>query len=517
MTGPLLVGLDVGTTNVKAVAYEPDGQAVALASVPAITHYPRPARAYWEPAELWDQSVAVLRDMTGQIDDPRRIAGIAVASVGEAGVPLDTRGDPTYYAIAWFDRRTVRETAWLGQHLGEDRLFATTGLSLQPIFSLCKLLWLRANEPEAFARTVRWLHIADFIAYKLSGAMATDHSIASRTYMFNLDRRDWDGDILSACDIPTTLLAPLVPSGTAIGAVTADAAIETGLPTGAAVATGGHDHVCGALAAGIVEPGTVFDSMGTAEALFIPLAKPIANPAFARQGYTQGAHVVPDRYYTFGGLYTSGASVEWYRDVVGRDRPLAELLADAAEVPVGSLGVLFLPHLRIANAPHLDARSRGAFVGLTTDIGRPAMTRALFEGLAFEARTTLEPLLSYAGIEHLAEVTVSGGGSRNDLLMQIKATTLNARMQIIQREEATALGAAMLAGIGAGAYADVGSAVNAVRLPPHTINPVSQEVDRYETIFREVYAPLYDTLRDLNHRIDDLCVEPTARASRVEG
>ncbi|MGH2560376.1 MAG: FGGY-family carbohydrate kinase [Thermomicrobiales bacterium] len=516
MAEPLLIGLDVGSTNVKAVAFAPDGRAVASASVPAMTHYPRPAWAYCEPAELWDQSVAVLRQVTSQIDDPRRIAGIAVASVGEAGVPLDARGEPTYHAISWFDRRTFQETEWLGHRLGVDHLFAVTGLSLQPIFSLCKILWLRAHEPDAFARTTRWLHVADYIAYKLSSAMATDHSLASRTFMFNLERRAWDDDILNACGIPRTLLAPLVHSGTAIGTVTSGAAVETGLPAGAVVATGGHDHVCGALAAGVVDPGAVFDSMGTAEALFIPLAKPITDPAFAEQGYTQGAHVVPNRYYTFGGIYTSGASVEWYRDLVGRDRPLAELLAEAAEVPVGSLGVAFLPHLRIANAPHLDARSRGAFVGLTTDTGRPAMTRALCEGLAFEARTTLEPLLGYTGIERLADVTVIGGGSKNDLLMQIKATTLNARMQVIQREEATSLGAALLAGLGAGVYPDVDSAVAAVRSPPHTIAPAAQEIEQYERIYREVYAPLYDTLRPLNHRINDLCDEPTSPAPRAD-
>jgi xylulokinase len=501
---PLLVGLDVGSTNVKAVAYEPEGRVAAAACIPATTHYPRPEWAYCEPDELWVEAVTVLREVTSQLDDPCRIAGIAVASVGESGVPLDKHGDPSYHAIAWFDRRTINETAWLGRQIGEDRLFAATGLSLQPIFSLCKLLWLRANEPDAFARTERWLHVADYIAYRLSGAMATDHSLASRTFMFNLASRNWDGDILVAAGIPRSILAPLAPSGTAIGSVTSAAANATGLPIGAVVATGGHDHVCGALAAGVVEPGAVFDSMGTAEALFIPLDLPITDPDFVRQGYTQGAHVAPDRYYTFGGLYTSGASIEWFRDLVGRDLPIEHLIAEAEAVPIGSHGVRFLPHLRIANAPHLDARARGALIGLTTDADRAAMTRAVFEGLAFEARTTLEPLLDYAGIDPLTGVTVTGGGSKNRLLMQIKASSLNAPMHIVSCEETTALGAAMLAGIGAGVYPNVDAAVGAVRAKSHSIHPAPEAVALYNAIYHQTYAPLYEILREVNHRINEV-------------
>ncbi|MEA2526617.1 MAG: hypothetical protein QOF73_3844, partial [Thermomicrobiales bacterium] len=186
---PLLIGLDIGSTNVKAVVYEPDGRTVASASVPTVTHYPRPTWAFYRPDELWARAVQVLREAIADVDDPRRIAGIAVASMAEAGVPLDRHGHPTYDAIAWFDRRTIPQRDWLGRAIGEDMLFARTGLSLQPIWSLCKLLWIKENEPEAWARTVRWLNVADFIAYKLSGEPATDWSLASRTLAFDIRRR----------------------------------------------------------------------------------------------------------------------------------------------------------------------------------------------------------------------------------------------------------------------------------------------------------------------------------------
>lgn len=503
----------MGSTNVKAVVYEPDGRTVALASAPAITHYPRPAWAYYKPDELWGQAVGVLREVTAQIDDPRRIAGIAVASVGEAGVPVDATGEPTYDFIAWFDRRTIPQRDRLQRTIGEDALFATTGLSLQPIFSLCKLLWIKQNEPEAFARSARWLHVADWLAYRLSGVLATDWSLASRTLAFDIRRRDWDTDILQAVGIPRTMLAPAVASGTRIGAVTREAAAATGLPVGAAVAAGGQDHVCGALAAGVTERGQVLDSIGTAEALFVALDQPLSDPLLGRQGYTQGAHVVAGNYYVYGGLYTSGGSVEWLRDILGERAELETLMAEADRIPAGSLGACFIPHLRLANAPHHDARARAAFIGLSSDVTRGAMTRAVLEGLAYEARTSLEPLLAYAGIDRMPEIAVIGGMARNELFLRIKASVMETTLRVLDLAEATALGAAILGGIGAGVYADVPDALRTVRATPRTLAPNPAEVPVYAAYFHDVYQRLYDALRPLNHRIHTLAVgEPMSVA-----
>src|SRR5512141_1217230 len=226
---PLLTGLDVGTTNIKALIFTPDGRVVAQASLPTPTHTPQPGQAYYEPEELWQAVVRVLKQATAQVD-ARRIASIAMASMGEAGVPLDEHNRPMYPAIAWFDSRTKPQAEWLGQQLGKDRVFAVTGLSLQPIFGLCKLLWLRQNEPEAFARTRRWLNISEYIAFRLSGEQATEYSLASRTLALDITRRCWSDAILSEVGISPDLYAPLVPSGTRIGPVTPEASAQTGLP-----------------------------------------------------------------------------------------------------------------------------------------------------------------------------------------------------------------------------------------------------------------------------------------------
>ena len=496
----LLVGVDVGTTNVKAVIYEPSGKAVASASVPTLTHHPRPGAAHYVAGELWDQVVTALRQALSRLEAERvtAIRGIAVTSMGESGVPLDASGEPTFDVIAWFDTRSAPQADALGQRFGRQALFDAAGLSLQPIWSLCKLLWLRDNEPAAFGRTIRWLNVADYIAFRMSGVQATDYSLASRTHALVLRERRWNEALLDDLGLPADLFAPLVASGTRLDTITPGAARQTGLPAGTVVAAGGHDHVCGALAVGVTEPGAVLNSIGTAEALFVPLLAPISDPAFGEQGYTQGAHVVPDRYYAFGGQYTSGAAIEWLRELLGTDVPYADLIAEAAATPPGSLGVCFLPYLRIAAPPHDDPTPSGAFVGLSTDAGRGAMVRAVFEGVAFASKASLDPLLDHAGITRPESITAIGGVTKNELLMRLKASIFGCTVTVAGVEEATTLGAAILGGIGAGVYPDAASALDALDYPATDVAPGPDEARLYEAIYSRVYQRIYPALVDLN-------------------
>ncbi len=500
---PILIGADVGTTNIKALAFDRSGRTVARASSPTPTRYPRPGRAHHDAEELWASFARTLRGVTDRLEDPRRVTGVAVASFAEAAVPLDSHGRPTHEVIAWFDGRSRPQAERLGRDLGGEPLFALTGLSLQPIFGLCKLLWLKENEPEAFARTTTWLNVADYMAFRLSGVPATDFSLASRTLALDLHRLEWAWGLLEDLDIPSGLFAPLRRGGSPLGPVTPEAAGQTGLPESARVAVGGHDHVCGALAAGVTETGTMLNSLGTAEAIFLPLERPLTNPEVGRQGYAQGAHVA-GQYYVFGGQYTSGASVEWFRDALGGGADYDALITEAEGVPPGSLGAFFLPHLRLANPPDADPRSRGAFVGLSTDVGRGALFRAVLEGLAFASRNSLEPLLEHAGVEDLRAIYAIGGGVQNRLLMRIKATVFDRVITVLGVEEATSLGAAILGGIGAGVYPDLPSALGELRYAETPVEPVSEEVPLYDDAFRRVYRRIYPALREVHHEIHDL-------------
>jgi len=499
---PILIGADVGTTNIKVVAFDRSGRALEGASSPTPTHHPMPGRAHHDPEELWDSFAATLRRVTERLDDAGRVASIAVASMGEAAVPLDSGGRPTHDIIAWLDGRAGPQAKRLGRLIGQDRLFGLTGLSLQPIFGLCKLLWLKENEPDTYSRTATWLNVADYMAFRLCGVAATDYSLASRTLALDLHGLRWAGELLEEVGIPPYLFATLRGGGSFLGPVTPDAASATGLPESAGVAAGCHDHVCGALAVGVTQKGTMLNSLGTAEAIFLPLERPLTDPTIGHQGYTQGAHVAGE-YYVFGGQYTSGASIEWIREALG-GVDYDTMIAEAEEVPPGSLGTFFLPHLRLANPPFDDPAARGAFVGLSTDVKRGELFRAVLEGLAYDSRNSLEPLLGHSGIDELRAIYAIGGGTQNRLLMRIKATVLNQTITVAGMEEAASLGAAILGGIGAGVYADVPSAQRELRYAESPVEPAPEEVPFYDAAFRRVYGRIYPSLRGMHHEIQDL-------------
>lgn len=502
----LILGIDLGTTSTKAVAYDVRGRMVATASEPTTTHYPRPLWAYFEPEELWGAVSSAVRGVVSQIGEPSRIKSVAVASFAEAGVPIDAQGNPTYNVIAWFDRRTIPQADWLVKTIGEQRLFERSGLALQPIFTLCKLLWLKENEPQVWERTRGWLMADSYIAWRLGGAPASDFSQAARTLAFDLQHLRWDTDLVSRVGIDPSILSPVMAAGTAIGTIGKEGAAATGLTEGTVIGVGGHDHVCGAFAAGVTQHGAVLDSMGTAEALFVALDAPIWDPELGRGGYTQGAHVAAGKYYGFGGLYTSGASVDWIRSITGREDRMA-LSGAAAAVPPGSNGATFMPHLRLSSPPNIDPRSRGAFLGLTTDIDQASLVRAVYEGIAYEARTSIEPLVAFAGSNTLPDIAVIGGSSRNELLLQIKASITNRPHHIMAIHEATALGSALLGGLAAGVYRDANDVKATVELVSTTIEPDPHAAAFYEEFYQTVYKQLYAALKPLNHAIYDQVVD----------
>jgi len=513
---PLLVGIDLGTTNIKALVFDPRGRIMAEASLPTPTHYPRPSWAYFNPEELWQTTLTALKQAIDQLNksglNPKQIAGIAAASFGETGVPLDAHGHPTAEAIAWFDQRSTPQMDWLANHIGQERLFAVSGLPILVIYGLCKLLWFKENDPDAFARTALWLNGADYIAYRLCGVPATDYSLASRTMAFNLYDRRWAEDLLEEIGLSSHPFAPLASSGTALGAIRPEVAKAVGLPDHTRIAVGGHDHICAAFGIGVNRPGEALNSFGTAEAIFLPLEKPLTDPIVGHQGYTQGLLSVKDQdyYFALGGLYTAGGSIEWLREVLsGSLLPdqlidYATLISEAEQVPAGSLGVCFLPYLRLANPPHNDAKARGAFIGLSTDAKRGVLFRAVLEGLAYEVRLCMEGILAHQGKTSPDQLYVTGGGSRNSLYMRIKATTLNQPVTVVDVAESVALGAAIMGGLGAGVYRDVASALEAVHYNRKQVNPDSELVDLYDHYYHQVYKHIYAALRPLHHQLYDL-------------
>ena len=499
---PLLIGVDFGTTHIRALAVTTDGRVVAdgMASTP-IDH-PRPGWAKHDPEALWLATASALRQAVDGVDDPRRIAGLAVASVGEAGVPLDAAGRPTYDAIAWFDTRPERECQRLAESVGADRLSAVTGCGPSPMFGLCKLLWLKANAPEAYGRTTRWLNMADYLAWRLCGIAATDYSLASRTLALDLASGRWAEDLVRQAGIDPGLLQSLAANGTPLGPVTAEAAAATGLPRDCMVGVGGHDHIVGALAAGAWRPGTLLNSMGTAEALLLALDRPVADPALPRAGYAQGAMMLGrPHYYLAAANFTSGASVDWLHRAVGAEIPHDALIAEAEAVPAGCDGVHFLPTLRVGNPPHPDPVARGSFVGLYPEASRGVLYRAVLEGIAYEARQMLDGMLAGGRAPPIASIRAIGGLSRNRLLMAIKASVFGRPITVLDMPEATALGAAILGGLAAGVFPDIDTALAGLTGRQGEIAPEPSQTALYDRRYGAIYRRLRPATADLHAAI----------------
>jgi xylulokinase len=499
---PLLMGLDLGSTNIKTVIYELDGTSIGRSSIPCPTHYPQAGWAHYDPDELWETCIRAMREAVGQVDHPERIAGIAVSSFGEAGVLMNGQGEPITDMIAWFDQRCRVQYERMVASADPDRLFAITGTTIQQIMTGPKIMWHQDNEPETYAKATSWLNSADYMAFRLSGVKAQSKSLASRSGIIDLRAGDWSDELLALAGIDRNLLPQVVDGGEPLGPVLPDVQAQTGLTANTLVAVGGHDHPCGAFAAGTIRHGDFLDSIGTTECTFLAIDQPLTDPAIGRQGYSMGAHA-RGSFYMYGGLYTAGICYDWFRSLAADQISHNELLSAASRVGAGSNGVMFLPHLRLSNTPFPDSRVRGAYVGLTMETDTATLMRSTFEGLAFEARSASEPLFAYAGLPLPSDCVVVGGTSRNRLLLQIKASVQHQSMHVLDLDEAGALGVAMLAGIAAGVYRDVDHAVDSIERPEHVIEPDSADHHVYDALFEKVYQQLYPRLRPYNHIIFD--------------
>jgi xylulokinase len=401
----VMIGLDIGTTGVKAVAFTPDRIELAKAIVPTPTRR-FGDRAEYDADELWKACATVLGRVTDQLERLGHTAAVlSCTSMGESGVPIDEHGRPTHPVIAWFDGRSHEQATWWAENLGEQRTTAITGLPILPKFGMPKLMWIRQHAPDAWAATRHWLNIADWANHRLCGAIVTDHSLASRTLVFDLAARRWSDELLDLIDIPVSMLGELVPSGQVIGTVHADGSAETGLRIGLPVVSGGQDHVCAAYALGVTEPGHVLDSIGTAEALFLVTEGLDSGGNLAASQIAQGAHVLADRTYAMVGLPQGGGRIDALRKRLG-------------------LG--------------WDDFNRQA------DVAGPV--QEVIDSVAIDSQALLDTLLSAAGVSSGVRHTATGGGVRNARLMQRKREIGGRPIDVPDVAEATSLGAALLAG-----------------------------------------------------------------------
>jgi len=497
-----LLGLDIGTSSVKAVLYDPEsGRLTGIATRPTPVAHPADGWSEHAPEVLWQTAAACLKELTAG----KSITGLAISSFAEAGLPVDAGGRPLYPIIAWYDQRTLPQAEWWKSRIAIAELHAITGQRLSPSFGVNKWLWLRQNRPEIMKEMKCWLSVPDFILWRLTGELATDATIASRTMLFDQGQHGWSHRILDLVGLDPAMLPPVYSSGAAAGRVTPAAATETGLASGTACYLGGHDHLCAALAAGAYRPGVVVDSMGTAESTLVTLDAFQSSPEMIAGGYACYAHVVPGQYILKAGLHVAGGAIEWlvrlvsgtvFQDQRGEPLPYAEI-EQQAEAGVGRrVGPLWLPHFIGSGTPEADWNSRAALVGARLEDTPADLGRGLLESLAFWLRHNLVEMERLSGVTPI-QLILLGGANQQPLMGRLKAATTNVPALQPALPEASAVGAALLAGMGAGVFKETAEAVSSLKYSGTVFEPDPNLVKWYAPIYERVYLRLYPALREI--------------------
>ena len=484
------LGIDTSTTSSKALLIDELGNVIAVASNLHTLQTPRPLWSEQNPLEWWDAVSASIKSVL----EKAGIGGEGVGAVGLTGqmhglVLLDESGKVLRPAILWNDQRTQSQCDKIHQLVGKERFIRITGNVALTGFTAPKILWVKENEPDVYAKAKHVLLPKDYIRYKLTGEYAMDKAGGAGTVLFDLKLRDWSDEVLAALEIPRAWMPETFEGTEFTGFVSEEAASLTGLKTGTPVAAGGGDQAAGAVGVGAVESGIVGLTVGTSGVVFATTPSALTEPEGRLHAF---CHAVPGLWHFMGVMLSAAGSLQWYRDSLAADMGFDDLLAEAEAVPVGSEGLQFLPYLSGERTPHPDPLARGAFIGLTLRHSRAHMTRAVLEGVAFGLKDSFT-LIQKAGLGEITQVRASGGGTKGTLWRQILASVLKAELVTVNTTEGAAYGAALLAGVGAGAWTDISSACKACVKITGSTQPDPSQVDVYRQaypLFQDLYPAL---------------------------
>jgi xylulokinase len=485
------IGIDTSTTATKALLMDSLGGVVAVASSEYPFETPHPLWSEQDPALWWAATIQSIRDVLRKSSvDGAEVAGLGLTGQMHGLVLLDEKGEVLRPAILWNDQRTGAQCEEIHRLVGKQRFIEITGNVALTGFTAPKILWVRENEPDVYAKARQILLPKDYVRFKLTGVYACDRAGGAGTVLFDVKERTWSPEVLDKLGIPTEWLPPTYEGPEITGTISAEAAALTGLKQGTPVMGGGGDQAAGAVGVGAVRPGVVGLVLGTSGVVFATTPSALIEPEGRLHAF---CHSVPGRWHLMGVMLSAAGSLRWYRDTLAPGVGFDELLAPAADVPAGSDGLLFLPYLTGERTPHPDPLARGAFVGLTVRHTKVHLTRAVLEGVAFGLRDSFE-LIKNAGLTSIDQVRVSGGGAKSILWRQILADVFDAELVTVNTTEGAAYGAAILAGVGAGIWPDVDTATDqCVKVTGST--PVQPEmVPLYEAAYRQ-YVKLYPALK----------------------
>lgn len=470
----MIISHDLGTTGDKATLVDPDGRVVHAVTVSYGTDFGPGGKAEQDPDAWWDAVCRATRELLAAAPTAT-VEGVSFSGQMMGAVLLDEAGDPVRPAVIWADTRSTEQAQRLVDRVGMEAAYRITGHRLNATYSLSKVMWVRDHEPEAFARTRHVVLAKDYVVWRLTGVIATDPSDASSTNAFDQSTGAWSPDLLEAADLPLALWPEVVPSTTVVGPVSAEASSLTGLPTGTPVVMGGGDGPMAALGSGVVDAASgAYAYLGSSSWVSLASEQPLHDPQMRTMTFN---HVVPGRFVPTATMQAGGASLQWVLDVLAPDDDsrYSRLLEAAASVRASEDGLYFLPHLLGERSPYWNPRARAVFAGLARHHGPAHLTRAVVEGVAMNLYTGLLAFVENGA--DIAAVDAIGGAANSSHLLDVFADVWGIpvrRRDLV--DEATALGAAVVGGVGVGVFEDFSIAARmSARTDEHVPDPVAHE------------------------------------------
>ncbi len=492
----MFLGIDVGTSGTRALLIDERGRVIASGTEEhAPFASPEPGWAEQDPGDWWRAcGLAVKKALAAAGKNASEIACVGFSGQMHGAVLLDAAGEVIRPALIWCDQRTEKQSRELSETIGTAKLIQLTCNPPLTNFTLTKMLWVRENEPQNWARVRHLLLPKDYVRLRLTGEYAMDMADASGTLLLDVARRTWSSEVIAATKLSRDLLPPLCESPDVCGKVSREGAAATGLAAGTPVVAGAGDQAAGAVGMGIVRPGAVSATIGTSGVVFAATDRPALDP---RGRIHTFCHAIPGRWHVMGVTQAAGLSLRWFRDQFGagaddgRD-PYDRLTEEAAKVPAGAAGAFWLPYLMGERTPHLDPNARAALLGLSASHTRAHVVRAILEGVAYSLKDTFT-IFDEMRVP-VERIRVGGGGARSKLWRQIQADVYAHEVEFLEAEEGAAYGAAILAGVGARAWKSVDEACDAAvrtagRVPPRAESCAVMQKN-YGT-YRRLYPALH--------------------------
>lgn len=486
-SAPVVVGIDLGTTSTKSVAYDVLGHVAASHSVSYPLVEPEPGYAEQNPDEIYDAVLETVRAVTSQVRE--RVVALSFSSAMHSLIGLDPDGHPLTPSITWADARAAEQAERLRASEGGLALHRRTGTPLHPMSPLTKLVWFREQEPKLCQRVSHWVGIKDYVLSRMCGALVTDHSLASASGLLDIHRLDWDPEALHLAGILPEQLPELLPTTAVLPSLTAAAAEATGLPLRTRTVVGAGDGPLANLGSGAVRPGVASCSIGTSGALRVMVEQPGVDALGGVFCYALTEH----RWAIGGAINNGGVVLAWAGDALAPDlgvAPELDLLELAARAPVGSGGLIMLPYLLGERAPHWSSLPRGAYIGLTREHRREHLVRAALEGVCQQLALVLASMRA-AGNE-VREIRATGGFARSPLWRQMLADTLGMPVQFPAGHEGSSFGAALLGMQAVGLVESVDVAADLVKITD-TVRPDQAAAATYAALC-PVFSELFDAL-----------------------